>query len=266
MKEESLSILSKAYHSGIKILDTAEAYGNAIELIGQYHTDHSPFGIISKFSSLKENDRLITKVKESLAKLHISSFYGYLLHSPGDMVYIAKDTTQAHHLREIKSNGWVKKIGVSIYTNADFKTAIENPLIEIIQLPFNVLDNNNKRSELMKLARDTGKEIHCRSVFLQGLLYKKLSELPAKLMPLAPYLTHVNAIAKEAKLSPAQLSLAYSLHNPLIDKILIGVDSVKQLELNIEMARLDLSEESKTKIDELINVTEEELLYPYNWN
>ena len=36
-QKESLSILKVAYNSGIRILDTAEAYGDAHQLIGNYH-------------------------------------------------------------------------------------------------------------------------------------------------------------------------------------------------------------------------------------
>ena len=38
-KDEVLSLLKVAYSSGIRVLDTAEAYGNAHQLIGNYHNN-----------------------------------------------------------------------------------------------------------------------------------------------------------------------------------------------------------------------------------
>mgnify|MGYP001580093586 CR=1 FL=1 len=49
--DEVLSLLKVAYNSGIRVLDTAEAYGNAHQLIGNYHNirDNSKLKIITKF-------------------------------------------------------------------------------------------------------------------------------------------------------------------------------------------------------------------------
>ena len=50
-KDEVLSLMKVAYNSGIRILDTAEAYGNAHQLIGDFHNknDNLKFKIITKF-------------------------------------------------------------------------------------------------------------------------------------------------------------------------------------------------------------------------
>ena len=159
----------------------------------------------------------------------------------------------------------IERLGISIYTNTDFKVAIENPLIEVIQLPFNILDNNNKRLDLLKLAKEKNKEIFSRSVFLQGLIYKDPTELTHKLKPLSKYLERLKNIASDLKISLSQLALSYSLHNPFIDKVLIGVESEIQLLKNIQMANDDFQTDFDI-IDRNINVQEEELLYPYNWN
>ena len=41
--EESFKILLKAYLSGITTLDTAEVYGEAHQLIGDFHRSHPEF-------------------------------------------------------------------------------------------------------------------------------------------------------------------------------------------------------------------------------
>ena len=42
-KNEVLNLLKFAYNSGIRVLDTAEAYGNAHQLIGNYHKKQDKF-------------------------------------------------------------------------------------------------------------------------------------------------------------------------------------------------------------------------------
>ena len=113
--------------------------------------------------------------------------------------------------------------------------------------------------------KEKNKEIYSRSVFLQGLIYKDPTELNQKLKPLSKYLERLKNIASDLKISLSQLALSYSLHNPFIDKVLIGVESEIQLLKNIQMANDDFQTDFDI-IDRNINVQEEELLYPYNWN
>ena len=264
--EESFKILDTSFKAGISFLDTAESYGNAVELIGEYHkkTPHN-FHVINKFGALSEIRDLNKNVKDNLRKLNIHSFYAYLFHSPADLTNLKSNSAFVKKLQELKQEGLIERLGISIYTNTDFKVAIENPLIEVIQLPFNILDNNNKRLDLLKLAKEKNKEIFSRSVFLQGLIYKDPTELTHKLKPLSKYLERLKNIASDLKISLSQLALSYSLHNPFIDKVLIGVESETQLLKNIQMANDDFQTDFDI-IDRNINVQEEELLYPYNWN
>ena len=74
--EESFKILDTSFKAGISFLDTAEDYGNAVELIGEYHkkTRHN-FHVINKFGALSEIRDLNKNVKDNLRKLNIHSFY-----------------------------------------------------------------------------------------------------------------------------------------------------------------------------------------------
>ncbi|MDA9003693.1 aldo/keto reductase, partial [Flavobacteriales bacterium] len=54
-KENIKSILDSAYNSGIKLLDTAEAYGDSQNKLGEYHSNSTnKFNVITKFSSNTE--------------------------------------------------------------------------------------------------------------------------------------------------------------------------------------------------------------------
>ena len=54
-------------------------------------------------------------------------------------------------LEKAKSEGRVKKIGVSVYSPEQAKKILENYDIDIIQIPFNLLDQRFKESGLLEI-------------------------------------------------------------------------------------------------------------------
>src|ERR1700749_5066030 len=72
------NILDLASEKGVFLLDTAEAYGNAIELIGDYHRQaNKKFEVICKFREMN----LVQNVVDAVEKLHIPQLYACLLHN-----------------------------------------------------------------------------------------------------------------------------------------------------------------------------------------
>ena len=135
--------------------------------------------------------------------------------------------------------------------------------ITLVQLPFNLLDNNNKRGNIIKKAKAKGIEIHTRSAFLQGLFFKNTSEFTVKIKPLEPYLNLLNDLCDE-DYKMNDLALNYVCNQKNIDKVLIGVDNVHQLESNILSEKKNIKKELTNNI-EAIDVEETKLLNPSNW-
>src|ERR1700730_13089956 len=91
----ALELLNHAYEGGIRILDTAEAYGNAQEVIGAYHEAFplQRFEVITKLASenLKKGISLVDLVKVDMKQLFISGLYGYMVHNFYDLHYFEKE-------------------------------------------------------------------------------------------------------------------------------------------------------------------------------
>ena len=136
--------------------------------------------------------------------------------------------------------------------------------VDLIQLPFNLLDNHYQRSSLLKIAQDKGLEIHTRSVFLQGLFFMNNNTLPEKLCAFKPYIVEVDNLAKKENQSKAGLSLNYVLQKEYIDKVLLGVDSLSQLKENLKSVNSPISKKTEDKIDRFV-FESPELLNPSNW-
>jgi aryl-alcohol dehydrogenase-like predicted oxidoreductase len=259
-QQEVFAILDEASHQGIQYLDTADAYGNAINVIGNYHLrGNNTFKILSKFN-FAERGELAQNAKKSLEKLHISAFEVYSYHSFAsyyERPYLIDE------LLLLKQLGLIKKIGISIYTNDELQHAINDNFIDVIQLPFNLLDNQNVRGICMNLAKQKEKEIHVRSVYLQGLFFMNPDILPHKLSSLKPYLKSIHAYCEKESISIGTLALSYALYNQCVDQVLVGVDSKEQLIKN-----LNASKEIPCAFDFInqeIQVKETELLNPVNW-
>ena len=115
----------------------------------------------------------------------------------------------------------------------------------------------------MKRAKDAGKILHVRSVYLQGMFLKQFP-LPVKLKPLEIYIQRLRDICTQNNISMASLALEYVFANELIDNVIIGQHNPLQLKGNIDLVR-DFKNGAYLKEVDKIRVVESELLSPRNW-
>jgi aryl-alcohol dehydrogenase-like predicted oxidoreductase len=256
-------ILSFAFESGIRCLDTAEIYGNAHEVIGSYHKRNPSknFNVITKlphdfFGEVNE------KIDFYLEQLNITKINALLFHS---FETYKKNEKLVKKLKSSKKDGKVENVGVSIYTNQQFEEVLNDIEIDIIQLPFNLFDNNNHRGNLIKLAKAKGKIIHTRSAFLQGLFFLTLQNEHTIAQKLSNELKTINNISQHSNISIAKIALNYCLQQEYIDNILIGIDTIEQLKQNIFDADCSLSDFIIKEI-ESIKIENVNLLNPSLWN
>jgi uncharacterized protein len=259
-------VLALAHHYDIKTLDTADAYQKASLFIGNFHRkEQKQFQIITKFKLNFFQKKINQWVEDTLKTLGIAALSCCMFHTFDEYM---QQPEWMDELRKMKQLGKIKRIGLSIYTNEEFEKAIDDADIEVIQLPYNILDNNALRGNLMKKAKEKQKIIHVRSVFLQGLLYMSFPQFPEKLKPLIPYLTLIKEKMESmnSMLTLQKLSLNYALHNPNINAVVLGVESAQQLRENMDaIVAFENELPSLYAFIDTINVKEKELLLPINW-
>ncbi|TVZ28218.1 aryl-alcohol dehydrogenase-like predicted oxidoreductase [Gillisia sp. Hel_I_86] len=220
---EVTEILALAKKYGIKILDSASAYGNAEEVIG--NNTLNDFKIVSKFIAPK-NQAVNVQLENSLKNLGVKQLYGYLAHRPMELL---EYPTQWKELLEFKEHGKVQKIGFSLNEPEELEKLLKkNYIPDLVQVPFNYFDNRFEES--LVYLKSIGCEIHTRSSFLQGLFFMK-PEL------LSSYFSEIKENLRELQLLQEDLSvslLRFVLDKSYIDKVIIGVENSKQLKQNIE--------------------------------
>lgn len=264
-KEKAFEILHTAYDNGLRTLDTAEAYGDSQEVIGEFQKQNpnKKFKIITKLSakhSLKNNE-LINHISDSCKVLSTSKLHGYMFHNHQSF---KENTAFYNEVLQAKKQGLIKYAGISLYTNDEIEDIIVNYNdFDFIQIPFNLFDNESKRKELIKSAKKKNIEIHIRSVFLQGLFFKDCNKLPEKLLPLKKHMEVLEEIKLNNKMTTEILALQYVLQKEYIDYVLIGVENTKQLMNNIAICKNEYN--VPHAVIDAIEVIEVNLLNPSNW-
>jgi aryl-alcohol dehydrogenase-like predicted oxidoreductase len=258
---ESLEICQLAWDAGVRRLDTAQAYGDALKVIGEYHQrSANRFSVISKFHH-EPGKSAAELVESQLAALHKTQLEGLLFHSYPQFQQ-AGDYFQ--ELQELKRTGIIKKLGVSVYASEELEEAIENRAVELVQLPFNLLDNQKVNGRALEKARARKVELHARSVFLQGLFFMEPTQLPEKLSPLRGTLAQLREVAADHQVSVRTLALQYVLQNPYLDGVLVGLETSTQLEEILSSLNETIPAAAFGAIDEII-VPDQRLLKPVNW-
>ena len=260
LEEESIfKILEYAYENGIKVIDTANAYGKAEKIIGEFikYNGIKDVRIITKLN-INSNYSFHESFNKSLSNL--GSIDTIMFHSYGDC---HKNIDKSlNFLSEYKNS--YNKIGLSLYENNEFYNISDNFNFDIIQLPFNLIDNENLRGNLLRNLKENNIETHVRSIFLQGLFFMNSTEIPENLSYLKDFLNYIDDLCLSYNINKFDLAIQYALSKKYIDGVLMGVDSIKQLKENLKTLDNDLNLNLLSKIDN-INCLNTILLNPKNW-
>ncbi len=234
-KKEVFRVLQKALEAKIDTFDTASAYGNAEEVLGQFNLVKKGIHIITKLRPCCPNDEqyVLDEIRESLYRLNASSLTGYMLHEASDM----RKSNVWNGLLKAKKLGLIEKIGVSIYNPEEAFEALALPQIDCIQIPYNVLDQRLDRTDFFVQATLENIEIYARSVFLQGLLLMTPDCAEASVHGSGIYIKRIHEIAQSYGFTVKEATMLFGLSHPNIRYVVFGVDTINQLEENIAIAQ-----------------------------
>lgn len=242
-------ILSAAKEFGIDIIDTAYAYGNSQEVLGQVGVNG--FKVVSKFIPPTESVTLGAQVQTTLELLGVESLYAMLAHRP---LSVTENPKLWDDLLQFKQSGKIQKIGFSFNTQAEAHAVLSAGYIpDLVQVPFNYFDRR-----FVKIIRDlkaTGCEIHTRSAFLQGLFFLNPNELPSFFNPVKDLLTDIQQNYKPVE----GALLNFCINQDFIDRVVFGVNNQEQLLQNINSIN-----EAKP-LPELTTSIPDEILTPSMW-
>jgi aryl-alcohol dehydrogenase-like predicted oxidoreductase len=223
---ELKKILDFARESEITELDTAPAYGNAHNRIAELGANN--FSITTKLLAHTSADEIRQTVFNMLEQLKCKKIHGLLLHSQEDAMDQTADA-RFDVLNQLKQEGFIDSIGVSIYDPEHMEFLLNHHDIDIIQCPLNPLNATNIAS--LQTAGKTSKKIKlvARSVFLQGVLLCLPKQLPEHLPALSSAVIKFQEFCREINELPGVVALSY-LRQFNLDSVIVGVSSLTELQ------------------------------------
>lgn len=260
-KDDVFAILGLAKESGIEVIDTAFDYEESEAVLGDFFKDHKDsFKVISKLPACtREKVRIF--FDSSLKRLGVDYLYAYLIHL---FDAYQKDMGIWEELKRLRGDKLVSKIGFSLYYPFELELLLsEKVSFDIIQIPYNIFDRRFEK--YFPVLRRDGVEIHVRSVFLQGLFFKDTNKLSSGFADVKNKLTRLHGLSQDTGIPEQALCLTFATMNDFIDKVIIGVDTKKQLKSNIDALRYE--DRVRTIQGELFSFKEdnEDVLVPSRW-
>jgi aryl-alcohol dehydrogenase-like predicted oxidoreductase len=272
-------ILEAAWQNGIYSFDTATAYGESERRIGTFIENHpercSSLFIATKGAYRSDNripekqiaEELLSQLEASLKTLKLKTVTLYMIHDFASFRHFRK----AYYMffNEAKKRGYIGYAGLSLYDPEEAEEILdyhtEEPIIEAVQLPYNLFDRRFAEKLLFQRFRSAGFIVFIRSVFLQGLFFLSPVSLSAKLKTAEPYLTALNQISSEYGTSIRRIALGFAKQNADPDSIVIGVESVEQLRENIDAADGELPLELISRIERELTDIPASIRDPRKW-
>ena len=137
------------------------------------------------------------------------------------------------NLLKLKKDNLFKKIGVSIYDFKQIKFLTQNYKINIVQCPFNIIDQRLLEGRWFQYLKKKRIEIHVRSVFLQGVLLKNKYNSRKYFKEISYLIENWRLFLKKNKISPIEGALSY-IFQKNIKNVIIGVENTKELKNILE--------------------------------
>lgn len=225
------SIIRAGREIGLSVIDTAPAYGDAEERLGNALRPNDSFQLITKTLALDEAgsaEAIVRAFERSLKRLKQTKIYGLLVHHAEDLF---REPELWNVLQKLKAGGRVQKIGISIYDEDEAEKIMVHYRPDLVQAPVNLLDQRLVAGGGFQRWKRQGIEIHARSIFLQGFLAQKSPgiTLPSAFHALAEPIGRVSDLAKRQGRTVFNLAMDFVRSVPEIDTLIFGVCDAAEL-------------------------------------
>jgi aryl-alcohol dehydrogenase-like predicted oxidoreductase len=288
---ESIKVLTAAYEAGINIFDTADVYSNwapgnpggvSENILGKWmkanHIPRDRVVIATKVSGKMgegPNDQGLSRahvlqaVEASLGRMQTEYIDLYQAHSPDENTPIEETL---HVFGDLVVEGKVRYVGASNYNASQLVDALwnsENNSIArfaTLQPKYNLIQREEFEAELKQVCVKFGLGVLPYSPLRGGFLtgkYRKGKKLPRSTRaesaarylkdPYTAVLEKLDEIGKSHNATPAQVTLAWLLADPVITSPIIGATSVDQLNENLGCLTIHLTTQELSTLEELTN-------------
>jgi len=262
--EHVCELISYAKQEQIEVLDTASAYGESEERLGQ--NDLSGFKLVTKVSAVEKSHHLNlsginNQLNDSLQRLNTSHVYGLLIHDPRVLVGDYGKSIWKNMI-SLRERGLVRKIGYSVYDLNELAVLVKSYRPEIVQLPLSIADRRFALDGWLDKLQDLGVEIHARSIFLQGLLLMKREQRPGKFATADPFFNEWDDWCETNACSKLNECINFVMRHNQVKHIVVGAQNVEQLRELVNASK----NATDTQVPGALKVTSPLILNPSKWS
>lgn len=235
---QSINLLHRALDGGINLFDTARHYGESEAIMGRAFRDRrdqvvvatkclhflDEDGRIPPYASVKK--RITASLEQSLKALQTDFIDVYMLHQSDHG--ILEDEGVARVFEELKHSGKIRACGLSVYQPEETALALEKGCWDVIQLPFNLMDQ--RQASLFSQAQTQGVGLIIRSVLLKGLLSERGRDLHEALRDVETHIQGYKRLLGDEFPDLPTLATKFALSFPEVASVLVGIDRPEYLE------------------------------------
>ena len=264
--KKAKEIILRANSLGVRVFDTASTYGEAEKWLGEV-SEELDIEVWTKIliptQTTLQRDEIELLLKKSIDHFHGGKLACIQIHNWSPNLICGYETSE---FIDIMRTFWSGKIGASTYGAVPALAALE--LFDMVHFEFNLLNQKTYQTLIAKVMGEVNNlgVLTARSIYLQGLLFRDPMTIPLKLKSLSDSIVEIHKLADEFKMSPQELIVRGSLSMPGLSSIVIGVDSISQLEETVHYFNLGVLEEKIvdeiSKLDNSSNL----MVDPRNWS
>ena len=243
-EKDAVKLLDTAVGLGINFFDTARLYGESEKIMGRAFKKRRDKIVINtkcehfldeqgkipgyrKLKSIIENS-----LNKSLKALKTDYVDIFMPHQSDIHILDSEDVIAV--FVDLKKAGKIRASGVSTYTLQETNSAIETGAWDVLQLPFNLLDQRQAASFMT--AKQKGIGIIVRSVLMKGLLSNRGKNLHPELKKVENHIAGYNRLLQQTNFSLSKLATKFALSFPEVSSVLVGIDREKYLYQSIDAA------------------------------
>ena len=241
---EAVHLLHKAIDCGINFFDTARMYGESERIMGKAFRDRRDEVVIATKcrhlidtnGNLPSGDVLRLTIEnslyESLKALGTEYVDIFMLHQADSRIVQYEAVLRTYSSLSVK--GLNRVAGVSTYTILETEEALGNSLWNILQVPFNLMDQ--RQEAYFQKANNQGVGIVVRSVLLKGLLSNRGKNLHPALKDVENHIIRYTELLEETDCDLSALATKFALSFPEVSTVLVGIDKKEYLEQSLKTA------------------------------
>lgn len=236
-EREAISLLHEALEKGINFFDTARLYGESETIMGKaFASKRQDIVLATKCRHFRDSSGALppdhalkafiqNSLKESLRQLQTDYVDVYMLHY-GDVEILGNETI-AGVFQDLKDQGLIRATGVSTYLAEETALAISRGHWDVIQLPFNLMDQ--RHAGCFDDASANGVGIVVRSVLMKGLLSNRGRNLHPALADVERHIAHYQSLLGTEFPDLPTLATRFALSFESIASVLVGIDKPEYL-------------------------------------